>query len=329
MLGRETALLRSRGETGRDAGSECVWVERGPWWPPSGPFCLDDDRAYAEWRERKLLRYPRRSEDLIVEIRDLVTPTPSELDAIRCRVAAANMALYATQPSADDARTRCNLIAFGEAFGLTAVEEHRSAGLDGIVRIEIVDQGGRLGYIPYTDRPINWHTDGYYNFHGPDRAIRAMLLHCQNPSASGGVNRLLDPEIAYVRLRDQDASLIEALMRTDAMTIPASIEAGGRVRPENVGPVFFVDPRSGALGMRFTARRRNVVWREDSVTQRSVEALLGVLRADPLVAETRLAAGQGLVCNNVLHDRSAFSGGDRVLYRVRYGDRVGRSRMLS
>ena len=195
-----------------------------------------------------------------------------------------------------------NLIAFGEAFGLTAVEDHRSAGLDGIVRIEVVDQGGRLGYIPYTDRPINWHTDGYYNFHGPDRAIRAMLLHCQSPSASGGVNRLLDPEIAYIRLRDQDASLIEALMRTDAMTIPASIEAGGRVRPENVGPVFFVDPRSGALGMRFTARRRNVVWREDSVTQRSVEALLGVLRADPLVAETRLAAGQGLVCNNVLHE---------------------------
>ena len=58
--------------------------------------------------------------------------------------------------------------------------------------------------------------------------------------------------------------------------------------------------------MRFTARRRNVVWRDDPVTQRSVEALLGVLRDDPLVAETRLAAGQGLVCNNVLHDRSAF-----------------------
>ena len=27
---------------------------------------------------------------------------------------------------------------------------------DGIVRIEVVDQGERLGYIPYTDRPINW-----------------------------------------------------------------------------------------------------------------------------------------------------------------------------
>ena len=50
-------------------------------------------------------------------------------------------------------------------------------------------------------------------------------------------------------------------MRPDAMTIPANVEESGRARPDNPGPVFFVDPRSGALGMRFTARKRNVVWR--------------------------------------------------------------------
>ena len=88
-------------------------------------------------------------------------------------------------------------------------------------------------------------------------------------------------------------------------------------------------PRSGALGMRFTARKRNVVWRDDPVTHRAVRSLLGVLRDDPLILETRLAAGQGVICNNVLHDRSVFSGGSRLLYRVRYPDRVGRPGALS
>jgi hypothetical protein len=41
----------------------------------------------------------------------------------------------------------------------------------------------------------------------------------------------------------------------------------------------------------------------------------------------RLAGGQGLVCNNVLHNRSAFNdapapGRGRLVYRARYFDRV-------
>ena len=225
-------------------------------------------------------------------------------------------------------KERSDLILFAKAFGLVAIEDHRSAEADGIVRIEVVDQGGRLGYIPYTDKPINWHTDGYYNFHGPDRAVRAMLLHCMRPAAKGGVNRLLDPEIAYIRLRDSDPGHIEALMHPEAMTIPASVEANGRVRPENVGPVFYVDARSGALGMRFTARKRNVVWRDDPSTRAAVATLEAILREDPLCVETRMEAGQGLVCNNVLHDRTAFAtsqdaGRGRLLYRVRYADRIG------
>ena len=41
----------------------------------------------------------------------------------------------------------------------------------------------------------------------------------------------------------------------------------------------------------------------------------------------RVAGGQGLVCNNVLHNRSAFTddpapGLGRLVYRARYSDRV-------
>ncbi len=294
------------------------------------PFRLRDRAAraaYEAWREAKLEAYPRRKEDFLVEVGDLGAPTRAERESIRRLARIANMAVYATRSNlADERATRSDLIAFGRAFGLAAIEDHRSAEADGVVRIEVVDQGGRLGYIPYTDRAINWHTDGYYNYHGPERAVRAMLLHCMRPAGQGGVNRLLDPEIAYIRLRDSDPGLIEALTHPEAMTIPESVEANGRVRPVNVGPVFFTDAR-GVLGMRFTARKRNVVWRDDSVTRRAVAMLESVLSGDPLVLETRMEPGQGLICNNVLHDRTSFApfretGRDRLLFRIRYADRI-------
>ncbi len=295
---------------------------------PQDHFRLAEEAAYAAWREKKLAAYPTSAADFLVAVENLAAPTKDERQAILQLVRRANFALYQTPTHlADERQTRRNLIAFGHAFGLTAIEDHRSAEADGIVRIEIVDQGGRLGYIPYTDKPINWHTDGYYSFHGPECAVQAMLLHCMRPAGEGGVNRLLDPEIAYIRLRDLDPGHIEALTHPQAMTIPESVEACGRVRRENVGPVFFRDRRSGALAMRYTARKRNVVWRDDPATRRAVAALERVLDSDPLIVEVRMEAGQGLICNNVPHDRTAFApvqgpGRGRLLYRVRYADRI-------
>ena len=79
--------------------------------------------------------------------------------------------------------------------------------------------------------------------------------------------------------------------------------------------------------MRYTARKRNVVWRDDPATRRAVAALERVLDSDPLIVEVRMEAGQGLICNNVLHDRTAFAPGQgpgrgRLLFRVRYADRI-------
>jgi len=296
---------------------------------PGGPFRLDDEAAYRAWRRRKLEHYPRAPADLTVAVADPAAPSAGEREAIATLCRSANMALYDFGTRGrDERRARADLIAFGSRFGLTAIEDHRSAEADGVVRIEVVDGGGRLGYIPYTNRAINWHTDGYYNFHGAERSVQAMLLHCVRDAAEGGVNRLLDPEIAYIRLRDADPRFIVALERPEAMTIPASIEADGRVRPDNVGPVFFIHPPTGALAMRFTARKRNVVWRDESATREAVALLMQVLETDPLVVTARLAPGQGLICNNVLHDRSAFvtppaPSEGRLLLRVRYGERVG------
>lgn len=295
---------------------------RAEWARRPSPFDLQDDRPYRRWREGKLARYPKSLGEVKVSLARLGAPTASEREAIGALCRRCNMALYAAEAAGDEAAIRCDLVAFGSAFGLIAVEDHRSAERDGIVRIEVADHGGRLGYIPYSDRAINWHTDGYYNFHGPARSVKAMTLHCVRDAEQGGENRLLDHEIAYIRLRDADPAYVAALARPDAMAIPESVEADGRVRPINVGPVFYIDPASGRLGMRFTARKRNILWRDDSVTRAAVAQLEESLENDPLVLRTRLAPGEGLLCNNVLHDRSAFlpdgASGKRLLYRIRY-----------
>ncbi len=78
--------------------------------------------------------------------------------------------------------------------------------------------------------------------------------------------------------------------------------------------------------MRYTARKRNVVWREDVLTRQAVKALDEILNSDlPFIYRATLQPGQGLISNNVLHDRSGFNDDDekpRLLYRLRYFDRV-------
>jgi alpha-ketoglutarate-dependent taurine dioxygenase len=287
---------------------------------------LADDQAYQRWREAKLSRYPRSPGELTVEVSRLGTPTAAETEAILGACRRANMCLYSSQHGSGDALgTRRALGSFARHFGLNHFEDHRSADADGIVALEVVAEGGRHGYIPYTNRSIGWHTDGYYNYAGPARMIRAMLLHCVRSAGQGGENGLLDHEIAYIRLRDENPDFIAALMHPEAMTIPANEEADGKSRAENTGPVFIVDPDTGRLTMRYTARKRNIRWRDDATTQAAVRALERVLGEDPLVMRVKLGPGDGVICNNVLHDRIGFESDagpqpGRLLYRIRSYD---------
>jgi alpha-ketoglutarate-dependent taurine dioxygenase len=291
-------------------------------------FSLGDDQAYRRWRDAKLADYPRSPDALTVEVSALAAPTPAETEAVLAACRRANMCLYRSRQHLGDAPgTRRALGAFARHFGLNDFEAHRSADADGIVALEVVAEGGRLGYIPYTNRSIGWHTDGYYNYAGPARMIRAMLLHCVRSASAGGENGFLDHEIAYIRLRDENPDFIAALMHPQAMTIPANEEANGKLRAENTGPVFVLDPDTGELTMRYTARKRNIRWRDDADTQAAVRALERLLSEDPLIMRVKLGPGDGVICNNVLHDRIGFEtdpgpGPGRLLYRIRSYDRI-------
>ena len=148
--------------------------------------------------------------------------------------------------------------------------------------------GSRAGYIPYSNRPLSWHTDGYYNFHGPSDCVKAMVLHCVRDAVEGGVNALLDHEIAYIRLRDRDPAFIEALTHPEAMTIPAGEDgygARGRTTP---------DRSSSSTGKQIARHalhrpQAKFMWRQDAATQTAVNALEEVLQSDRSSSATNFA----------------------------------------
>ena len=286
-------------------------------------FTLGDEGCYSFWRQKKLARLQAAQKKRPMPIANPLALTKVERDALLAQIAEDNMALYSWEAPPGDQELDQWLLAFATSFGLRAVEDHRSANGNGVVRIEIANGGGRVGYIPYTDKAISWHTDGYYNYHGPAHYVRAMVLHCSRSAENGGENRLLDHELAYLRLREDDENALRLLMHPFAMTIPAATDELGRFRAENVGPVFFVDP-FGDLAMRFTARKKFIVWR-DEPTRRAAEKLLALIESDPMVVRVKLAAGEGVLCNNVLHDRSGFADNaqySRLLCRIRFHNSI-------
>lgn len=289
-----------------------------------GPFALDDEHAYRRWRDEKLARYPRRAEDLIVEVRDPRKLSASEAQKIRsvCRIA--NMAIYASPLAgvADKDLPR----RLGERLGLERLDANPLADEDGISSLQVMPDKSARGYIPYSNHRLLWHTDGYYN--ALERRIRAFILHCVQPASDGGANGLLDHEVAYILLRDADPGHVRALSAAGSMTIPANTEQGFAMRPARSGPVFSADAQTGSLHMRYTARTRSVHWGPDDATLAAVKFLEQSLAIDsPHVFTHRLEGGQGLVCNNVLHNRTAFKAvteGNlgRLVYRARYHDRI-------
>lgn len=289
-----------------------------------GPFDPADGDAYARWRKRKLNDYPRDVADLIVPIEDGARLAPDEHAAILQRISRANMAIY--QLNGDAPADKAVIRSLGAAFGLSRLDSNLCADEDSVTTLRVVEHGRHRGYIPYSNRRLNWHTDGYYN--APEQTIRAIVMHCVMPAQEGGANGLLDHEMAYLLMRDENPSYVEALMQPDAMTIPPNVEGGEALRGAQTGPVFSVDAVTGALHMRYTARTRSIAWKDDPRVHDATAFLTELLSGDsPHVFWHRLEAGQGVLSNNVLHCRTAFTdstepGAGRVLYRARYYDRI-------
>ena len=285
------------------------------------PFALDDHERYAAWRATKLARSGRPQ---AIDIEDPGDLSEAEKQALLGACHAYNFALFRDRSKANDIEQR--LRAFGRRLGLLDLDQNLCAEDSGVTAISVKATDTDHTYIPYTNRPLGWHTDGYYN--AGQLQVRAWLLYCAQPAAEGGDNELLDHEIAYIRVRDQNPDWIRALMAPDAFTIPSNTEHGQEIRPDHSGPVFSVSPHDGSLHMRYSARQRNVIWKDDALTRDAADFLLDLFkRGDDHIYRYRLEAGEGVISNNILHRRDGFrdepaAGAKRLIYRARYYQRL-------
>ncbi|MEE8342814.1 MAG: TauD/TfdA family dioxygenase [Gammaproteobacteria bacterium] len=288
------------------------------------PFDLGDETAYLEWRRKKLAMCPNTMDELMVEIHDGWHIAASEWRQITDCCRRANMAVYCLKTG--DFADKALIQALGKEFGLRRLDKNLRADEDAITSLRMVEGGDSRRYIPYGNRALSWHTDGYYN--PMHQQVRGVIMHCVSAAAEGGDNLLIDHEMIYLQLRDENPEFVAALMRPDAMIIPANVEDGVQLREPRAGPVFSVDPETGSLHMRYTARSRNIEWSDDTTTKAAVAYLGELMEGDSAcIFRLRLTPGQGIICNNVLHGRTAFEDHAqpdrrRLLYRARYYDRI-------
>ncbi len=288
----------------------------------ASPFDLTNESAYLQWRSEKLGFYSPLAEHAVC-IQDPERPSAEEVRQIVRHCERTNWVIYYCPQIGDDPE---KIRALAAALGLRHMDQNLCADQSSISAIQVREDSGRhAGYIPYTNKPLSWHTDGYYNVE--TRKINAILMHCVAGAAEGGHNCLLDPEIVYLLLRDLNPEWVSALMAPDAMTIPENRD-GDVLRLAVTGPVFSVGP-GGYLHMRYTARTRSVEWKKEACLQAAVAALGDILAAQtPYHFNYAPSAGYGIISNNCLHNRSAFQddpklGKMRLIYRARYYERVG------
>ena len=288
----------------------------------NSPFLLENEGAYQAWRSNKLRKRREMAATTVYELDDESGLPQTKLEQIRQQVAAFNFVVYQSASELG----KSEFLALNRQFGLQDLDVNLGADEDKVTSLQVVDESDkRSQYIPYTNRGMNWHTDGYYNPDG--RRINAFALYCVHQSERGGGNYLFDHEMMYLLIRDQAPNLLEALMCDDMMCVPANVQDNRVIRAEETGPVFYLQPGNCALNMRYTSRPHNIVWKSDRLSATALNRVREILMDGKTLVEIKLQQQrQGIVCNNILHGRQAFQDGadmpPRLVYRARYYDAV-------
>jgi len=278
---------------------------------------------YKFWHDEKLTRSITNIDECLVDIFNPDRLTSSEKDKVLQLCTVNNFALFQLQNI--DSFTNDSITNISAQFGLTNSDDHLYAPKSGLSRITQSKNEEQATFIPYTSKAISWHTDGYYN--PTSKRIRAFTLFCVNKAASGGSNAWIDPQIVYLLLRENNPDVARALTHSNAMTIPTHEVNGSIRRPKSTGPIFFIDKVTKKLSMRYTQRKKNILFLNSIELKQAVEYLDKLLDSDSAHHFKLLfEPGQGIICNNVIHNREQFSDDPsrpRLLLRGRYYNQTG------
>jgi hypothetical protein len=287
----------------------------------NSPYLLANESEYQDWRARKLQYRQELPATRVFELDSQGRLPRSMLEPLRKQVAAHNFVIFQSASELD----KVEFLALNSQFGLLELDANLGADEDRVTSLQVVaDTDDRAQYIPYTNRAMNWHTDGYYNPY--ERRIDAFALYCVNQAGRGGGNYLFDHEMMYMLIRDQSPEALETLMCDDMLRIPANVQDNRVIRAEESGPVFSLQSNNCALNMRYTSRPQNIVWKADKRSTDALNLVREILMAGSAMIEVRLQQYQGIVCNNILHGRQAFHDmaeqPARLIYRARYHDAI-------
>jgi len=288
-------------------------------------FELENDSDFNRWTENKKRLYDFEYLDQLHQGVEINSPDMKGSAAWKTmfdQISRFNFSIYRLALEIPFKKEQINQL--GLSFGLIQTDANLCADEDSLSKISVTEQKDAKKYIPYTNKKLGWHTDGYYNpYH---QRVQAFILHCQQSAASGGSNCLLDPDIAYIHLRQHNPDFIQALSRADVMCIPENVQNNAVLRPKTCSAVFSIEQDTHALNMRYSERKFNIIWHQDPLTQDALSCLNEFLDSDsPYIIKRRLNAGEGIICNNVLHKRSSFTDDleqPRIFYRARYYNRI-------
>jgi alpha-ketoglutarate-dependent taurine dioxygenase len=294
------------------------------------PFNLSDQSGFESWAEHKLSLYADDCLQALLRpilISEDGSIAASELARLQSHIRDYNLAIYRVTENA--LFNKESIVRMSRWLGLEQLDAHLCVGEDLVSVItdtskQASNSDQRQRYIPYSNKALSWHTDGYYNpYH---QRVQAFILHCQQSASSGGENSFIDPEMIYLHLRRENPAYIEALCDDNVMRIPANVQGQTCIRAETASSVFQISEDDSLLDMRFSQRKRHIIWRDDSLTQEALACLNELLNNNSLWRiNYRLHSGEGVICNNVLHRRSAYeddSDHNRVFIRARYYNRI-------
>ena len=266
---------------------------------------------FLRWAEEKEKNIPRNINGILVNIHDINNVKTSEITKIKETINKYNSCIYSSKIAL---KSNTDLLKFVESVGMRTYDCNNieSSKITTITPLE----NNKINYIPYTDKSLNWHTDGYYD----KKSIFSWLLHCVNPATQGGENYLLDHELAlreYVFSNDD----IDDLMAGDALTIPESKDTS---RSEISTYVFSFKNQYKKLHMRFSMRKDNI--------GTSAKASVAVTKLKKIIENDcakysltyKLQKNEGIITNNILHGRKAFKDDmvKRRLLRIRSYERL-------
>jgi len=171
-----------------------------------------------------------------VEINNAFNLTDNELLLVLKNMKEQNFCLFRLSNKSEFSKS--GLLAITSQLGLQDVDGNLCAGTDHISEIQNTDTGVKAGYIPYSNKKLSWHTDGYYN--KSNEKIKGMVLFCMQEASTGGETLLCDHEKLFFELYKINPDYIDALMEDDVLTIPENQTTPGHFRAAQHGSVFTV-----------------------------------------------------------------------------------------